>query len=554
MNDEILKKLKIKFRGAIYHNKLISKILANDYSFLLKEKMGFNLSVFFEHFGFYAVDRFASFPLFYIIVKGKPIVSGSVDELIPHLQNVKFDAVGYYGIGGLFKGERTDRTPFEGIKRIPPGHYLEYRNGTVKLHCYWAFVHLKGQQFEGTYNEAVEELEYLFCQSVKRTHDFAPNMAVHLSGGLDSGSITSIICQLSNEERLAYCLNSTNAPLDNDRYESGFISKYRREYPHLNVKHFDYTKHFTDNPEIFMEAGNWHSLSKNNVECAVLTDANTRGKKYIITGLGGDELATYGHGFQNVSYSIHNDRHAKFYLNWIIAGKRKWKHQAGILLGRIGNETNKLDAILFSQMNSSLNDFKQWYTKKFRTEAATLFNLPVISLYGYPSSYNYRLETLDRSYFTVRSDKWNYWGAKNGVDYLHPLLDADLVDFCASLPRNFFQNRSHRELIKTALHKQLPPSLLMGTKRTLFSKRTDISRQSIRNNISIVQEKLYPMLDSFAGTVYDYKKMYKQLEKYKGYLNFFAETNEQTYLSIETQINYFKGFSTHGIYLNHFFT
>lgn len=539
----------LKHRGAIYPEKILPRLKAHDYNWVKEQKMGYYLSYTTEHFQFHAVDRFASFPLFYCVKNGKPYVSEKVDDLLLHLPQVKFDPVGYYGTGGMLKGERSHRTPFVGIERIMPGHYLEYKDGKINLTRYWSFLDLKDKPFQGTYEEACEELGFLVKQAVERCIDFAPETAVHLSGGLDSGTITAITCQLSNQERQAYALLRDNAPLEHDTYESGFIQKYQQEFPQLKVNRFDPTKDEEIEGNLFTAADNWYYISTNNVQCAIAKDVQAKGKKYILTGVGGDELASYGHSYQNVSYSIHNDQQAKLYLKWMIGRKRRWRYRIKGLLGRDGNI---IDSFRSTEMNKMVLLNKHWYTKAFVKSASSSFNKADMALYWFPSSYDYRLETLSRSFFTIRSDKWNFIGRHYNVDYLHPLLDSDVVNFSASIPRDFFKGKKHRELIKTALNKQLPKSLLEGGKRPSHPRK-QLEVGALKMQIAATKSELTLLKDSFAGNVYDFNKMRKMLNSYEQLMKTIPNTDTQTIVAIKRWASQIDQITIKAKYLNHFF-
>lgn len=539
----------LQHRGAIHPAKVIPLIQRGDYSFVEQQKMGYHLSYSTAQLGFHVVDRFASLPLFYVMHEDKPIVSEVVDELLPYLSTVTLDPIGYYSTGGMEKGERSHRTPFKGILRIPPGHYLEYKNGQTNLHCYWAFTHLKGKAFQGTYEEACEELGYLIRQGVQRCYEFVPNTALHLSGGLDSGSITAIICQLSNQARSTYAILKEGAPLLHDRYESGFLGKYQQHYPQLQIAYsynFDSIKR---SQERIAGAGNWHYCSQQNIEIDFCQDVQAKGKQHILTGMGGDELASYGHGFQNVGYSLHNDRQAQLYMDWKIGRLRRWRFRAKALLGKDGNV---MDSLRSTQMTKLIANAAYWYTPAFQKAAAEWMERPPISLYWYPSSYDYRLETLDRSYLSIRSDIWNFIGRTYGITYLHPLLDADLVDFCARLPRHFFRHRGHREMIKTALKNQLPADLLQGTKRPGYYKGT-LEAATIRQQVKKTQDSLAAYHTTFAASVYDYQKMSQVLAKFEKQLQGLPDSHQQTLAGIRRWTGTVGRLQWKGDYLNTYF-
>ncbi|MFK7934343.1 MAG: asparagine synthase-related protein [Saprospiraceae bacterium] len=520
--------LTVKHRGAVVSAQVLPKIQRGDYSFVHQQKLGYYFSYHTPSFGFHVVDRFASLPLFYVIRDGQPLVSEDIEELLPYLPHIKLDPIGYYNAGGLEKGERSDRTPFVGIKRIPPGHYLEYKNNAIRLHKYWSFEDLKGAAFTGNYEEACEELGHLIRQAVTRCYEFAPNAALHLSGGLDSGSITAIMCQLSPKERLAFSLMKKDAPLLHDRYESGFIGKYQQHFPHLKLKFFYPFEQNNKTHTLMQGAGNWHYANEENIEHDICKYVQAADKKVILTGLGGDELASYGHGFQNVRYSLHNDQHAKLYMKWKIGFLHRWRYRVKALLGM---EEHMVDALRAIDLTKLIGNHSFWYTPEFKHAAAEWFQRPVLSLYWYPSAYNYRLEVLNRSYFTIRSDIWNFIGKKYDITYLHPLLDADLVDFCASLPRHFFRNRPARNMIKRALRHQLPSDLLEGAKRPCYFEEK-LNRTNVIAFVTEIQEHLNSYYHTFAASVYNFKQMNKLLEGYQHRLKKIDNRHQETLAGI----------------------
>ena len=491
-----------KFRGAIYPKNILPLLKIRDHSWIRKQKMNFYFSYETDMYQLHVVDRFASFPLFYCIENKIPYVSEKIDDLIPHLPETKFDPIGYYGTGGMFKGNRNERTPFEGIKRIMPGHYLEFKNGKIELIKYWSFLDLKGKVFMGTYGEACEELGYLIRQGVKRCYEFDNHSALHLTGGFDSGTISAIIGQLSKADRPTFSILDNDLQNDDDGfYESSFIKKYQKYYPHLKPKKVEAQS--ISKSLVFPDADNWHGIGTASLHCEIAKETQNSGIKTILTGLGGDELASYGHSFQNVSYTVYYDWQVKLYI-W-------WYYKQGKMLSQLIRtlipKNFSFDAFKATVISPAFKKNNYWYTPSFNRSVKKYLKDFPYSLYIIPSSYNHRLKSLNRVYFTQRADNWNLLGRYYGVDYLHPLLDADLVSFCASLPRAFFKNRQHREMIKTALKDQLPSELLIGSKRPAFKKPISIHYTTLSQDIKRTLEELNPIRYTFANEVYNFQKM-----------------------------------------------
>ncbi len=544
---------KVKYRGAIDVENTIQHLSKRDLSFIKNEKLGFYLSYVEKDYQFHIVDRFASFPLFYCIKDGIPYVSEKVDELIPYLDKIKFDSDGYMGSGMLLSTERrSDLTPFQGIKRILPGHYLEYSNTKTSLIQYWSFLDLKNQPFEGTYEEATEELGFLIKQAIRRCYEFAPDAALHLSGGLDSGTIASFMGQFSNQHIHTYSAHNKDAPTNNDEYESGYIKKYQKFYPNLKSHLLQYPKKQQEVNKFFCEAGNWLAISENNYECLIAKDVKERGIKYILSGLGGDELASYGNNSQYTSISVSNDWSANLYAKWYIEKRTLWTKYAHSL------SRGKINQFLDDQRTYSINTKIQnkafWYRDSFKKKAIQSFRLPPIWLTRFPASFNYRLKLLNSSYFTIRSDNWNFIGRQFGVDYLHPLLDADLVNFAAQLPRHFFVKRPARELFKKSLMTHIPKELLMGIKRPAYmSEKSFGGQKELVIQIERTQKKLMELDKTFASTIFDYSKIISLLNNFIALLKKIPSDSLGTIFNIQYTLAIANITIRRGKYLNRYF-
>jgi asparagine synthase (glutamine-hydrolysing) len=100
--------------------------------------------------------------------------------------------VDHAGLAGyLFAGfPQGDRTMFSGIRQLPPGHRITVGHGGVQVRRYW--------DLQYTYNsarsdaEVVDELEALLDESVRLHCRSDAELGCHLSGGLDSSTVTGL--------------------------------------------------------------------------------------------------------------------------------------------------------------------------------------------------------------------------------------------------------------------------------------------------------------------------------------------------------------------------
>lgn len=517
---------RVKHRGAVYPVKIIPFLKRRDYSFVQEQKMGYYLSYEEEHYQFHVVDRFASFPLYFTVQKGRLYVSERVDELIPHLPEVKFDPVGYYDISSFGGVTRVDRTPFCGIKRLMPGNFLIFENGKINCTRYWSFYDLKDKKFAGTYSEAAEELGWLMRQAVRRCYEFAPDAAVHLSGGIDSGTITTFLCKISGAQCQAYTYFYEGTSSSNEYSETGYIQKYKTYLPNLKVNLLKFNSSDTQEWPILSGANNWMAVLKDSYVVKELEMAKNLDQKYILTGLGGDELGSYITYLPRIPLIVHNDLQAKLYYNWVILRYTQWRANLTAFSRKTGLWRDVIRA------NSFRNCFlgkPYWFAPEFRKAASTSFKQPFLISDLTPSSFEYRLKILQESFFTIRSEKWNFVGSKYGVSYLHPFLDADLAAFSARLPINFIRRKPKRDLFKKALLKQgLPEDLVMGIKRPAGYEPYEIKTKDIQDLIQYYLPHIDGLRSTFAATVFDYKQIDKDLRRFLRILRTLPSSHQNT--------------------------
>jgi asparagine synthase (glutamine-hydrolysing) len=105
----------------------------------------------------------------------------------------------------------TTRTFFSGVRSIPPGHYLLVRDGRVELKKYWDldFPDAGQERRLDDPTPLIDELEHLMRQAVERRLRGDVPVVSYISGGLDS----TVVLGLSSRER-GYAVPSFTIGLD----------------------------------------------------------------------------------------------------------------------------------------------------------------------------------------------------------------------------------------------------------------------------------------------------------------------------------------------------
>jgi asparagine synthase (glutamine-hydrolysing) len=142
---------------------------------------------------FLARDRYGVKPL-YVAEAGPLVLFGSeIKSLLAHgalRARVSLPhLLEYFTFQNIF----SDGTLFDAVRLLPAGHHLTYSvaEGWSREQRYWDFAFTEPRERVDE-REYEEELDRLFRQAVLRQLDADVPVGAHLSGGMDSGSITAV--------------------------------------------------------------------------------------------------------------------------------------------------------------------------------------------------------------------------------------------------------------------------------------------------------------------------------------------------------------------------
>ncbi|MDR3636688.1 MAG: asparagine synthase (glutamine-hydrolyzing) [Isosphaeraceae bacterium] len=110
----------------------------------------------------------------------------------------------------------TTRTYFEGIKSIPPGHYLRIKDGRVELRKYWDldFPDRGEERRLDDPTPLVDEFEDLLRQAVERRLRADVPVVSYISGGLDSTVVLGLCSRHRGEAIPSFTIGLDNAGPD----------------------------------------------------------------------------------------------------------------------------------------------------------------------------------------------------------------------------------------------------------------------------------------------------------------------------------------------------
>jgi len=270
---------------------------------------------------FLARDRFGVKPVYYAEVGSLLLFGSEIKSLLahdalraevsrPHLRE-------YFTFQNIF----TDGTLFKGVKLLPAGHRVTISadRGAVRPERYWDFAFREPEGPVADAREYEEELDRLFRQAVSRQLVADVPVGAHLSGGMDSGSITALAAQqlpYLNTFTVGFDMTSAGGielPTDEREKAEAMSYLFRTEHYEAVLKSGDM--------ERCMPALMWH-LEEPRVGQSYpnfyVSRLASKFVKVALAGSGGDELfAGYPWRYYRAVVNDHFDHYIeKYYRFW----------------------------------------------------------------------------------------------------------------------------------------------------------------------------------------------------------------------------------------------
>jgi asparagine synthase (glutamine-hydrolysing) len=154
---------------------------------------------------FIARDHFGVKPLYYF-QKGKSLAFASEIKAllqVPGIEaNLDPDALHQYL---TFLWVPDPKTMFQGVLKLPAGHYAIFRKGEFKISQYWDLTFPpEGQQYSRSESDLTNEVRERFQSAVAKQMVSDVPVGAFLSAGLDSSSIVAMMRKATNQPVRTY--------------------------------------------------------------------------------------------------------------------------------------------------------------------------------------------------------------------------------------------------------------------------------------------------------------------------------------------------------------
>jgi len=187
---------------------------------------------------FIARDRLGKKPLFYHLRDGRLVFASELkaileDPAVPRELNI--GAVDDYL---TYTCVPTDRSIFTGIEKLPPGHWMRWKNGRVSVTQYWD-VNFRVDETVSDEQEWAERVEAVLREAVRLRLRADVPLGIFLSGGIDSSAVVALASQELGAPVKTFSVGFDEPDFDELRYARLMAGRYHTDHHEITVRDND---------------------------------------------------------------------------------------------------------------------------------------------------------------------------------------------------------------------------------------------------------------------------------------------------------------------------
>ncbi|HEX7973841.1 MAG TPA: asparagine synthase (glutamine-hydrolyzing), partial [Anaerolineales bacterium] len=368
-------------------------------------------------------------------------------------------------------------TMFTGIRKLPPGHTLTFKNGQVRVTRYWDLQYEPKYQMDEA--EILDELERRVLEAVRYHMVSDVPVGAFLSGGMDSSIIVGMMSKLSKQPIKTFSVGVPYGSYSELPYARMVAEKYK-------------TQHFEESifpslirvlPELV-----WHLDEPSDPLSApmyYISRMARREVKVVLGGDGGDELfggydRYYGNRYVDY-YALLPHAFRKYFVGQLLhampdgfwykslSHKLKWMNQMSFDQG--GRRYAR--SLSYFYFNEELR--ANLYGDRLKTSLGAFD--PEESIYSYFDCKN-AVELVDKMLYAdsmVRLPDHSVMildrtSMAHGLEARAPFMDHKLAEFVARIPASLkVHGRTLRYIQARLAERYLPPELLHRKKQGFSS-------------------------------------------------------------------------------------
>lgn len=424
---------------------------------------------------FLARDRFGVKPLYYAHLDDGTLLFASEIKAILASGEVRAamntaalpDLLANYAPSG-------DETLFAGIRRLPPGHSLTWRDGKVTLQQYWDLGFAEGTLDARSDRDLVEEYLSRFRDAVKMRLMADVPLGMFLSGGIDSAAITACMSQLVDEPIKTFSVAFAEREANELAYARLVAQRFGTDHHEIVVGADDF---FGALPKLV-----WHEdepiAHPSSIALNFVSRLAAERVKVVLTGEGSDETLA---GYNRYRVTMYNRQLGAGYERMVPAALRSAVRK-GIeaLPGGMGVRRKLMRSFLSlpSDLDTIYFDNFAVFGRRWQSEIlAPALRERVAAIDPYAAHHaalahtgarallNRLLYADTKTYLHELLMKQDQMSMAASIESRVPFLDHPLVEFAAALPlRMKLRGMTTKYVLRQAMKGLLPPEILSRKK------------------------------------------------------------------------------------------
>lgn len=420
---------------------------------------------------FLARDRVGIRPLYYTISAGRLWFASEIKAILAVDRRRQLDLEGLAQVF-TFWTTLPGCTVFDGIRELPPGHFMLVKDGKAEPRAYWQIPCYPPEEQETSLDRATEELQELLTDAVRlRLRSDVP-VGAYLSGGLDSSIIALLIARSCTSHLRTFSLGFQAAPFDETHYQQELIRHLGADNRQVLISNAQIraslpeTVWFCERPMLRTAPVPMFLLSRL---------VRSEGYKVVLSGEGADEVLG--------GYNIFKE--AKIREFW---ARQPASTRRPLLLERLypyvfsnpGRERRYLQEFFAVRGNGPANPYfsheVRWensrrnlgfFSADCRGELASydpMQHLGRLLPKDFPNrDLMSRAQLLEMEIFMagfLLSSQGDRVGMAHAVEMRHPFLDYRVIDFASRVPARWkLHGLKEKYLLKRAFTGQIPESI-----------------------------------------------------------------------------------------------
>lgn len=347
------------------------------------------------------------------------------------------------------------QTVFQHIFKVIPGYCVSFSPNRKQAVKYWKPGEIK-QNKSLTFEAAVIRLRQLIISATLSRME-SDKTGVHVSGGLDSTGIASILADHTKDK--SHLIGYSWSPEELDVEFEGVDEKKLIEL--FSAEKGIVVKYLRLDEDESVKDALLPEFEQMHIEHPIMKRAGTDGVKTLFSGWGGDEF---------VSLSTRGTyNHLFFRFKWLPLMKIILKK--GIKSGIVRLRTEILPLLIpFGLLHtyqpidwSNLRSLKRAFILK---HWKSIFFHKRKNFFGYGNRTRFMLNLLENYHLAERMESWAINAERYGFDYKYPLLDKALLEFWFSIPIEY----TYRDMVPRLLYREAMKGILTEEIRTRKDK------------------------------------------------------------------------------------